>query len=386
MNEPEKRCAKCGTYFVGKGDCCSACMGSRENVDLSGYPPPYYSIENAPKTSPAWYVLPAAIIIASLVCFMNGDELIGAGIIGSIIAIYILAYLIGAVKRTAALKDNGEPINGYRKIVDRAADTVRYIHPYEPALPVSSQNYDGLFIRFTSTGEQPERYVISLMFAHQYGGTGSAQSIGWLYIHELIIKTDQNIYHIAVDPKRNADEKVTVESDSDQRVRDVKVERKYIETDTIHISQKMFVDMAVSSNLLISYRGKGAYSERTFNSYVRRRGIIDAYCIYRKNPEQFCFKDDVYKGTHERIQSTEERQAAAVKELYDLVLTSSGNDIMSIVKVLMALLNIGLPAAMEMAKQTPSIIRQGVPKEDASGISEQLIKAGAEVEIMPHTE
>ena len=74
--------------------------------------------------------------------------------------------------------------------------------------------------------------------------------------------------------------------------------------------------------------------------------------------------------------------AAAEEETeFDVVLKSAGSNKIAVIKEIRAITGLGLKDAKDMVDGAPKTVKEGVAKEDAEKIKEQLTKAGAEVEI-----
>lgn len=76
-------------------------------------------------------------------------------------------------------------------------------------------------------------------------------------------------------------------------------------------------------------------------------------------------------------------EAAAEEEKteFDVVLTSSGSNKISVIKVVRALTGLGLKEAKEKVDTLPSTIKEAVSKAEAEDAKKQLDEAGAECEI-----
>lgn len=71
-----------------------------------------------------------------------------------------------------------------------------------------------------------------------------------------------------------------------------------------------------------------------------------------------------------------------VKTEFDVVLKSPGAQKIQVIKVVRQLVSgLGLKEAKELVDSAPSTIKEGVTKEEADQIKEELEKAGAEVEL-----
>ena len=73
--------------------------------------------------------------------------------------------------------------------------------------------------------------------------------------------------------------------------------------------------------------------------------------------------------------------AAEEKTELDVVLKSAGANKIAVIKEIRAITGLGLKDAKDMVDGAPKTVKEGVAKEDAEKIKEQLTKAGAEVEI-----
>lgn len=75
--------------------------------------------------------------------------------------------------------------------------------------------------------------------------------------------------------------------------------------------------------------------------------------------------------------------AAAEEEQteFNVVLTSFGSNKIAVIKVVRVITSLGLKEAKELVEGVPSPIKEGVSKEDAEKIKQQLTEAGATVEI-----
>ena len=75
--------------------------------------------------------------------------------------------------------------------------------------------------------------------------------------------------------------------------------------------------------------------------------------------------------------------APAVEEKteFDVVLTSFGSSKLPVIKAVREVTGLGLKEAKELVEGCPKTLKEGVSKEDADKIAEQLKAAGAEVEV-----
>jgi large subunit ribosomal protein L7/L12 len=74
-------------------------------------------------------------------------------------------------------------------------------------------------------------------------------------------------------------------------------------------------------------------------------------------------------------------EAAEEKTEFDVVLTEPGGQKIKVIKEVRALTELGLKEAKDLVDNCPKPVKEGVPKEDAEKIKEQLEGVGATVEI-----
>ena len=75
--------------------------------------------------------------------------------------------------------------------------------------------------------------------------------------------------------------------------------------------------------------------------------------------------------------------AAPVEEKteFDVVLKAAGASKLNVIKVVRELTGLGLKDAKDLVEGAPKTIKEGVSKEDAEKVAEQLKAAGADVEV-----
>lgn len=66
---------------------------------------------------------------------------------------------------------------------------------------------------------------------------------------------------------------------------------------------------------------------------------------------------------------------------FDVILIAPGGAKLAIVKLVKELTGLGLKESKELVDNAPSPIKEAVSKDDAESVKQQLIEAGAEVEI-----
>ena len=73
--------------------------------------------------------------------------------------------------------------------------------------------------------------------------------------------------------------------------------------------------------------------------------------------------------------------AAEEKTEFNIVLVDSGDKKINVIKVVRALTGLGLKEAKDAVEQTPSVIKEGIGKDEAEAAKKELEEAGAKVEL-----
>ncbi|MBE6644226.1 MAG: 50S ribosomal protein L7/L12 [Ruminococcaceae bacterium] len=73
--------------------------------------------------------------------------------------------------------------------------------------------------------------------------------------------------------------------------------------------------------------------------------------------------------------------AAEEKTEFDVILKAAGANKLAVIKVAREITGLGLKDAKDLVEAAPKAIKEGVAKEEAEKIAEQLKAAGAEVEV-----
>ena len=73
--------------------------------------------------------------------------------------------------------------------------------------------------------------------------------------------------------------------------------------------------------------------------------------------------------------------AAEEKTAFDVILASSGDKKIQVIKEIRAVTNLGLKEAKDLVEGAPKTIKQGVTKDEAAKIKKILEEQGAKVEI-----
>jgi large subunit ribosomal protein L7/L12 len=77
-------------------------------------------------------------------------------------------------------------------------------------------------------------------------------------------------------------------------------------------------------------------------------------------------------------------EAAAAEEeqsAFDVVLTAAGDKKIQVIKVVRAATSLGLKEAKALVDEAPKAVREGIDKDEAEKLKQELEEAGASVEI-----
>jgi large subunit ribosomal protein L7/L12 len=73
--------------------------------------------------------------------------------------------------------------------------------------------------------------------------------------------------------------------------------------------------------------------------------------------------------------------AAEEKDEFDVILISSGDKKIQVIKEVRAITGLGLKEAKELVESAPKAIKEGVSKEDAAKLKEQIEGAGGQADV-----
>ena len=74
-------------------------------------------------------------------------------------------------------------------------------------------------------------------------------------------------------------------------------------------------------------------------------------------------------------------EAAEEKTEFDVVMSSFGDNKVSVIKAVRTLTGLGLKEAKDMVEGAPATVKEGVSKDEAEELKKQLEEAGAQAEI-----
>ncbi len=74
-------------------------------------------------------------------------------------------------------------------------------------------------------------------------------------------------------------------------------------------------------------------------------------------------------------------EEAEVKVIFDVILAGYGEKKINVIKEVRAITSLGLKEAKDLVESAPKVVREGVGKDEAEKLKEQLEGAGATVEL-----
>jgi large subunit ribosomal protein L7/L12 len=74
-------------------------------------------------------------------------------------------------------------------------------------------------------------------------------------------------------------------------------------------------------------------------------------------------------------------EAAVEKDEFDVILLSSGDKKIQVIKEVRAITGLGLKEAKELVESAPKAVKEGVAKDEAAKLKEQIENAGGQVDV-----
>jgi len=81
------------------------------------------------------------------------------------------------------------------------------------------------------------------------------------------------------------------------------------------------------------------------------------------------------------VGSSSDVEVVAEQTEFDVILKSAGQSKLAVVKLVKELTGLGLKEAKEVVDAAPKAVKEKVSKDEAESLKNQLVEAGAEVEI-----
>jgi large subunit ribosomal protein L7/L12 len=122
-----------------------------------------------------------------------------------------------------------------------------------------------------------------------------------------------------------------------------------------------------------------AISKEDILEYISGLSVLELSELVKEFEEQFGVSA---QATVVAAAGAGDAGAAADEQTeFNVVLTAAGAKKINVIKAVRAITGLGLKEAKAAVEETPSVIKEGVAKEEAEELKKQLEEAGASVEL-----
>lgn len=115
--------------------------------------------------------------------------------------------------------------------------------------------------------------------------------------------------------------------------------------------------------------------------YISNRSVLELSELVKKFEEKFGVSAAPVMVAGSAGAGGAGAAAAEEKTEFDVVLLDAGDKKINVIKVVRALTGLGLKEAKDATEATPSVLKEGLNKEDAEKAKKELEEAGAKVEL-----
>ena len=115
--------------------------------------------------------------------------------------------------------------------------------------------------------------------------------------------------------------------------------------------------------------------------YISNRSVLELSELVKKFEEKFGVSAAPVRVAGGAGAGGAGAAAAEEKTEFDVVLLDAGDKKINVIKVVRALTGLGLKEAKDATEATPSVLKEGLNKEDAEKAKKELEEAGAKVEL-----
>jgi len=124
-----------------------------------------------------------------------------------------------------------------------------------------------------------------------------------------------------------------------------------------------------------------ALSKDEILNAIAEMSVMDIVALIEAMEEKFGVTAAVAVAAAPAAAGGEAAGAAEEQTEFNVILTSSGEKKVNVIKVVRAVTSLGLKEAKGLVDEAPSHIKEGVSKAEAEDIKKQLEEAGATVEL-----
>ncbi len=114
---------------------------------------------------------------------------------------------------------------------------------------------------------------------------------------------------------------------------------------------------------------------------IEKMSVIDLSELVKILEKKFGVSAQPVAAAPAQGSNGEEKEEKEEKSVYDVELTETGSNKISVIKGIREFVSVGLKEAKEMADNAPKIVKNQVPTEDAEKMKKKLEDAGAKVTL-----
>lgn len=114
---------------------------------------------------------------------------------------------------------------------------------------------------------------------------------------------------------------------------------------------------------------------------VAKMSVMDIVDLVKAMEEKFGVSAQATVAVAGPVAIDGEAAAAEEKTEFNVKMTSFGENKIGVIKTIRAITGLGLKEAKDLVESVPSVVKEGVNKEDAEKIKKELEEAGATVEL-----
>ena len=116
--------------------------------------------------------------------------------------------------------------------------------------------------------------------------------------------------------------------------------------------------------------------------FIASMSVLDLADLVKEMEEKFGVSAAAPVAMAAMVPSAEGGDAAAEEKTeFDVILTAHGDKKIQVIKEVRAITGLGLKDAKSLVDGVPQPVKEGIPKDEAEKIKEQLEGAGAQVEV-----
>ncbi|WP_304985982.1 50S ribosomal protein L7/L12 [Coxiella-like endosymbiont] len=114
---------------------------------------------------------------------------------------------------------------------------------------------------------------------------------------------------------------------------------------------------------------------------VSNMSVMDVVDLVKMMQEKFGVSAQAVVAFAGPMAAGSEAAAAEEKTEFNVKMTSFGDNKIGVIKTIRSITGLGLKEAKDLVESVPSVVKEGVNKEEAEKIKKELEEAGAKVEL-----